>query len=76
MRSPLLCLLTGAVIAGAIAVVYAVPWHVSSLADLPHLLGLRDHWLYYAPSAFFLDSALQRGELPLWNPLVSGRWCA
>jgi len=49
------------------ALVFDLP---ARLADPSQLTGLRDHWNFYLPQAVFFDTALQRGELPLWNPLL------
>ncbi len=32
--------------------------------------GQLDERFYFAPQAFFLDTSLQNGEFPLWNPLA------
>jgi len=32
--------------------------------------GTYDMKRYFAPNAYFLDRSIDRGELPLWNPLV------
>jgi len=59
-----------AALALAIGLIYWVPTRLGSAQDWPGFLGLLDHWAYYVPSAFYLDSSLQEGELPLWNPLL------
>jgi hypothetical protein len=56
-------------IAVAGALVFDLP---ARLADPGQLMGLRDHWNFYLPQAVFFDGALQRGELPMWNPLLLG----
>lgn len=33
-------------------------------------LGRADQWGYFGPTAFFMDSAIHRGEWPQWNPLT------
>lgn len=32
--------------------------------------GLFDNRYFYGPNAYFLDTSLNNGELPLWNPLI------
>jgi hypothetical protein len=36
----------------------------------PKLIGTFDYYRFFGPQAFYMDSAIHRGELPLWNPLT------
>ena len=36
----------------------------------PKNFGLHDDRYLFGPNAFYLDTALEQGEFPLWNPLV------
>ena len=58
-------------IVGACALIYSVPWRVSSWEDLPRIVCMQDHWVYYLPNAYYMDVSLHDyGEFPLWNPLT------
>lgn len=40
------------------------------LADPAELSGRYDVYRYFGPLAFFMDSTIHQGEVPLWNPLA------
>jgi len=46
---------------------YAYLWWPPSLSKW---MGAMDSSCYFVPGAFFLDSSIRAGELPLWNPLM------
>lgn len=53
-----------------ILLVYVVPQATSSKGgDWLTMMGMHDHRRYYLPVASLLDTSIQSGELPLWNPL-------
>lgn len=59
-----------AIVATATALIYSTPSHVSSQDGWVRIVGMLDHWHYYVPMGFYLDSRLHDGEIPLWNPLI------
>lgn len=57
----------GALLVLSSAITYR-PWIAD--ARIERLSGPLDSWTYFGGSALYLDTALHRGEFPLWNPLV------
>lgn len=54
-------------VAAGLCVAFHPLWQTG---DLRYLLGRSDIWLHTGPYLYYMDQCIQRGELPLWNPLI------